>query len=151
MNEPLVITPCQASDSRDIWLWRNDETTRCMSINTGEVSWKEHEKWFASALSNKDRLLLIGRIGENSVGMVRFDKIGQDTLQVSINLNPEFRGKGLGKQLLKEALSIAEKKGTAQFIAEVKVENVPSNKLFSSLGFVVSETKNDANVYRLGK
>lgn len=152
MSAPLVITPCQPSDSRNIWLWRNDDETRRLSKTTEEIAWEDHEKWFTAALANPDKLLLIGRIGDDAVGTVRFDALGLGVFQVSINLNPLFRNKGFGKKLLSDAMDFAIKnKNAIKFIAEVKNENTTSNKLFLSLGFRLTEVKDDMNIYLLKK
>ena len=47
------------SDSKDIFDWRNDELTKQMSHTTDLVEWDGHSGWFASSLTNPNRLLVM--------------------------------------------------------------------------------------------
>ena len=47
-------------DSKDIWIWRNDEKTRKMFTSTEEVSWEAHKIWYDISLKNKNRYLFVG-------------------------------------------------------------------------------------------
>jgi L-amino acid N-acyltransferase YncA len=88
--------------SKAIWEWRNDETTRAMSLNQDLVSWENHQSWYKGVLINKDRHLYVGYTEGILFGIVRFNKHKNQapTYEVSINLDPQQRGKGLGKLLL---------------------------------------------------
>ena len=47
------------SNSKDILDRRNDELTRQMSHTTDLVEWDGHSGWFASSLTNPNRLLVM--------------------------------------------------------------------------------------------
>ena len=116
-------------DSLDLWRWRNDPVTRAMSRNSEAVELAGHEAWFRRALEGSATSLFIGETEEGPVGMVRFDH-GAET-EVSINLNPAFRGRGLSHALL--AAGLAEVGGVV--FAEIKDENAASRRLFEQAGF----------------
>lgn len=116
-------------DSLDLWRWRNDPVTRAMSRNSEAVELASHEAWFRRALEGPEISLFIGETEEGAVGMVRFDH-GAET-EVSINLNPAFRGRGLSHALL--AAGLAEAAGVV--FAEIKDENAASRRLFEQAGF----------------
>ena len=56
--------------------------------------------------------------------------------EVSININPAERGKGYGKQLLYRSLRIYLSNKKRILRAKIKEDNIPSIKLFTSLGFL---------------
>ena len=117
------------ADSLDLWRWRNDPVTRAMSRSSGPVERPAHNAWFARVLKDPAVSLFIGEIEEGPVGMVRFDH-GAET-EVSINLNPAFRGRGLSYALL--AAGLAEVGGMV--FAEIKDGNAASRRLFERAGF----------------
>lgn len=126
------------SDSKVIFIWRNDGLTRSMSLNTDLVAWDGHVKWFESTLKNPNRILIMCLLAEtkNRVAIVRFDVQGTRAL-VSINLAPSMRGKGLGKKCLGESIKFF--KENYSFVkaldAEIKDVNIASISSFESIGF----------------
>lgn len=125
--------------SKAIWEWRNDATTRAMSLNQDFVSWDNHQSWYGRVLINNNRHLYVGYTDGVLFGMVRFDKSeNQDhTYDISINLDPKQRGKGLGKLLLPKAIEHFWKQvaDASLILAEIKKENVASKKAFENAGF----------------
>lgn len=131
-----------AADGHDIWRWRNDETTRAVSRKATAVTWEEHRVWFEQRLANLDSLILIGMADERTVGVVRFDRTVDQTAEVSINLAPDARGQGLGKELLRAGCAFASNDGFAAiFDAEIRSINLSSQRIFEQAGFVRLETQ----------
>jgi RimJ/RimL family protein N-acetyltransferase len=135
----INIRVASIKDSKDIFDWRNDELTRKMSQTTDIVEWEGHSAWFASSLENKNRLILLCESINDSkkIAVVRFDVNSRRAL-VAINLSPEMRGKGISKQCLR--LSIENFKNEYPHVdaldAEIKPENIASQRVFKSIGFV---------------
>ena len=72
------------------------------------------------------------------LGFVRLDFLDtkRDSFAVSIFVDPEFRSKGVGKQMLELALnSVPVKHGILQYRAVIKRDNLRSIKLFEGFGF----------------
>lgn len=90
------------SDSPKLFEWRNHQTIRAVSKSTAPIVWADHQSWFAKVLADGNRVLLIGEIDNEPVGVVRFDKAGETAL-VSIYLVPETGFKGQGLNLLQRA------------------------------------------------
>ena len=84
-------------DIKDIFLWRNDKNTRKNSFNKNFIEFEEHKKWYLESLRDKKKIIYIGLNKEKKIGMTRFDYIQNNTFEVSINLNPKFRGVDLEK------------------------------------------------------
>jgi L-amino acid N-acyltransferase YncA len=126
-------------DSKTIFEWRNDELTRTMSHTTDIVDWKRHSAWFASSLENKNRLLLLceNKNDSKKMAVVRFD-VNSTRALLSINLASDMRGKGLSKQCLSESIESFKNEfpQVTALDAEIKLENIASQRLFKSIGFV---------------
>lgn len=146
----ITVKPARAEDSRDIWLWRNDPQTRTMSINSNEVGWDSHSRWYLQALSNPDCSLYVGKSGTDSIGVCRFDVDSINiTAQVSINLNPAFRGRNLSSQLLAAAIDEFWRENKINLRAMVKKENTASLKCFINCGFILDHEEDDYRYYAL--
>ncbi|MBP0000010.1 MAG: GNAT family N-acetyltransferase [Cyanobacteria bacterium SID2] len=64
-----------------------------------------------------------------------------DSLYIgNLAVSPEYRNRGIGRQLLLRCMAEAERTGKSLFIS-VDVENLRAQKLYESLGFQVVEVK----------
>lgn len=122
-------------DALDVLRWRNDPHTRAMSRDDSMLEAQAHLDWFARAVEDPDRLLLIGEHAAASVGMVRFDRLDQ-AWEVSINIAPEARGQGHGAPLLGAGLAaFAAAHPGVEVLAVIRPDNAASLRLFEGLGF----------------
>ena len=92
----ITLRFAERKDSLDILAWRNDPVTVRFSP-TGAVKLEDHLKWFEDKLSSLNTNIFIALQEQNKIGMIRFDREGRSA-EVSINLDPRYRGKGYGKQ-----------------------------------------------------
>ena len=131
--EDLHIRAAELGDSRDVWTWRNDADARSASRETAPVPWDVHEAWFARALAEPTKTLLIGIDPEtrDKVGLVRLDLLESGQRLVGVNVAPAWRGRGYGALLLKKALERQD----GALVAEVRPDNKASIRLFERLGF----------------
>ena len=127
----VTVREATRDDGPDLLAWRNDPVTRAMSRAMDPVEPADHHRWFERALRDPDCTLLIGQDGAEKIGMVRLAR-GLET-EVSINLNPAARGRGLARELL--ALALAEERGAV--LAVIKPENLASLRLFEGAGFML--------------
>ena len=110
-----------------------------MFNDSEKVSIEEHRNWFDNLLIDKSNRAYI--VEENKIpsGVIRFQPIQKDSSKydVSINIAPEKRGKGIGKFLLMNGIKkLKMDKNNCKFIiASVKKINKNSNFLFKSCGF----------------
>jgi len=149
----IVLVSAEICHSEMIWEWRNDSITRKMFVNSEKVSWERHTSWYKKVLLDKCRKLYLGEEGGIPIGLVRFDKCENEeyVYEVSINISPASRKKGFGKQLLTNGIRrLLKEVDNCKFIrAEVKNDNVSSNKLFMSCGFIFIENESGMNSYEL--
>jgi RimJ/RimL family protein N-acetyltransferase len=81
--------------------------------------------------------LLLGSSAGIDFGVVRFDFIDSEKVITSIYLNPSVTGRGLGRKLLIKGLAWVRDNypEIKSVIAEIIPQNIPSIRLFESLGF----------------
>lgn len=138
----IQVRPANSTDALDILCWRNDPQTRSMSLQNNIIDEENHKKWFADALADSSRIILISILAGEKAGMVRFDNTDGDLWRVSIIVAPDFRGRGLAKTLLSVAINhFADRVPSGELFAEVKLGNVASISVFRSNGFVDFDTQ----------
>jgi UDP-2,4-diacetamido-2,4,6-trideoxy-beta-L-altropyranose hydrolase len=136
----IEIRTATEADSPKLFEWRNHQLIREVSKNSTPIEWVDHQSWFASVLADKNRMLLIGYIKNEPIGVVRFDKMG-GTAQVSIYLVPEGGFKGQGRNLLLSAEQwLKSHRSDIKYIhAEVLGENEFSQRLFLNANYQLKE------------
>jgi RimJ/RimL family protein N-acetyltransferase len=133
----VEVRRASASEAINVWLWRNNEITRKYFFDNSELSVDEHIQWWNQSLTNSSRILLLGSSNSIDFGVVRFDFIDVEKVITSIYLNPLMTGKGLGRALLIKALAWLRDNypEIKSVIAEILPENIPSIRMFESVGF----------------
>lgn len=138
MDSIVSVREAILEDRQPIWLWWNDPHTRKMMKRQELVPWEEHVAWFDMISSNPNMILLVGIKGSERIGNTRFDLRGPNVYEVSINLNPTFRGQGLATKLILASIDyLNEIRRVDKFIAGFKQSNIPSMRSFLSAGFAV--------------
>jgi len=134
---PLRLRCAGHEDGRLVFDWRNDPITRAASHDVLPISWPVHELWWKASLGRADRVLLLGEDAwGRPVGLVRFDA-REGRWIVSVQVAPERRGQGWGRELLAAGVArMADKRGAYRFTAEIKPDNTASQRIFEACGFV---------------
>ena len=142
-NESFTWRQAQANDCAVLLDWRNDPVSVRYSKSKAPISEKDHNRWFTDALRDDNTILLIAETDGLPIATTRFDRPPSDSpvYLVSINIAPSHRGKGMGKQLLRSAISNFFSFRNADLVADVHQDNLASQKIFASAGFL--ETKVD--------
>lgn len=148
-SENISFVPAKMDDADILFQWRNDPLTRQYSINQLLVRPAEHRNWLAKSLKNPKRLLFIAKCKGQSVGTVRFDQSDTGEWELSWTISPDFRGKGIGKAMVKAATTIL---GSAPLKAQIFMDHSASKKIAQDAGFEVSERDMGARIeiWRLG-
>ena len=117
----MIIRKATTKDKDIVLKWRNDLETRNNSFNTKEISTENHEKWFRKKLESKPTIMFIAEDNE-PLAFVRIER-DNDQAEIHVNVNPEKRGKGIGKESVRLASQEEFKHGTKEIIAKIKPEN----------------------------
>jgi len=141
LSRELKVRRAEREDTSMMFEWRNHQRTRSVSRDPASLEPESHARWVETALADSDRCLLVGYVGELSVGVLRFDVLGEHLMEVSLYLDPDLHGLGLGKALLLagEAHIALVRKGGVRMVATVLGDNLPSQKLFESCGYCLED------------
>ena len=140
MIDKIKITRATIDDMLDLFELANDPEVRKNSFNQEKIDIETHEKWFNNRVDNDDFLLLVARNGVNFIGSIRFEKDIDNKFIISIQIHKNFRGKGLGKKLLQNAIKkLFNQKENPIIIAKIKSNNLSSIKIFSDSNFKIIE------------
>ncbi len=145
----IELNPAVRGDCKKLFLWKNHPTVRKNSFNIKNISWKEHKKWFYSKVRDENAKIYIAKQGKNKIGVIRF-QIMKDHIQVSVNLNPAFFGKGLGTKIIMFGTKkfLTDVKSDMSIIAEIKKNNIAAQNTFSKAGYGYVEEMPDKLLYR---
>ena len=137
----VSLRPAVADDCRQVWSWRNDETTRAASFDSAPIGFETHRRWFDESLQRPDRHLFIVLADGYAAGVVRLD-VAATAGMVSIYLALAWRGRGVGPSALAALERIAfGPLGLERMEARVKADNVASLAAFRKAGFVAVAAK----------
>ena len=132
----MIIKKASSIDSEDVFRWRNDKDTRLMAKDSKKIDKGIHEKWFAERLADDNCHLYLGINNKKKIGIVRFDyDVKKKQSEVSINLNPEERGKKLSVLLLQKSILKYLEINKFSLISTIKKNNIASKKIFQKCNF----------------
>lgn len=146
----FIIRLAELKDSRRIWGIRNHPEVRRNSGNSKVIPFANHLKWFETKyFKEPGNFCFVLEEKNRVIGYCRFDfKKEDDFYEISIALDPEYHGRGLGHRLLSEALILFP--SGEKIMAEIKKSNFPSQKLFEKNKFVLN-SEDDENYYYMYK
>lgn len=145
----ISIRSANETDLNDIFLWRNDRFSRDNFFDQEPIEFDSHSKWYHRALVNPDMFLFIGILERKKIGVCRFDvKEENISAEISINLNPIFRGKKLSKLFLGKSIEKFLSINNLTLLAKIKNTNNRSEKIFEKCGFSLIKEQNNIKFYR---
>jgi UDP-2,4-diacetamido-2,4,6-trideoxy-beta-L-altropyranose hydrolase len=133
----VCVRPAQATDRELLLRWRNHSVVRAVSRDPAPIAPAAHATWLGRALADPRRSLWVGHVGAIPVGSVRFDALDGKRAEVSIHLDPDLLGLGLGAPLLAAAerqYRTMQPPSTTLY-AEVLAGNTASARLFQNAGY----------------
>lgn len=145
-NIRLIKVEKSQADARLVMEWRNNPQTLQMFYHQEPKIWPDFFvefldnyfetpsylfPLFAEANGEKVAFLKFGLIDDNSNSI---------TTDISINIAPAYRGKGLAAPIIDSASKLLKKSGVSQIVAEIRRINIPSIKSFQRAGFTIIET-----------
>lgn len=129
-------------DAKTIMNWRNDPQTLASFYDTRPKVWDKFWPEFQNNYFNDSSLpAIFVFLSNDRVAFVRFKQIedprgtNEKTCDISVNVNPDFRGKGLGAQSIAKASQFAIGRGFKNILAEIKLGNLPSIRSFEKAGY----------------
>ncbi|MBF0596299.1 GNAT family N-acetyltransferase [Faecalibacter rhinopitheci] len=140
MNE-LMYRDAEIKDlERIVDIYNSTIASRLVTADTEPVSVEDRLPWFHSHNSDKRPLWVIENEENEIIGWVSLQSFYgrpayDGTVEISIYMDENQRGKGLGKQILTDCIEKSKALGVKTLLGFIFAHNVPSIKLFQRLGF----------------
>jgi UDP-2,4-diacetamido-2,4,6-trideoxy-beta-L-altropyranose hydrolase len=133
----MQLRPATIEDGRRLHDWRNHPDVRAVSKNRDPIPLNAHMGWLARRLADDSGALFVAWIGDTAVGSIRFDRLSAGVLEVSLYLDPDLIGLGLGPHMLAagEIAMLTRSAGDLVFTASVLPDNAMSSRLFVGAGY----------------
>lgn len=127
----------EEEDSDLIWRWANDPKVRAVSFSSKPIPWEHHIQWFAARLADPQCIILLATNETGTpVGQIRYD-IEDNKALVSVTVDKQFRGQGLGTQLIVlSAERVFSEREIDVVLARIKIDNAASVRAFQKAGFI---------------
>lgn len=124
---------------RIVAIYNTTIASRMVTADTSPVSVESRQKWFDEHSPSKRPLWLV-EDQHTIVGWVSFQSFyGRPaydaTVEISIYLDEQQRGRGLGKQILQYCIDKAPGLGIHTLLGFIFAHNLPSISLFEKMGF----------------
>ncbi|MDD5136211.1 MAG: GNAT family protein [Candidatus Omnitrophica bacterium] len=148
----LLLRSAEEEDCKDLWRWRNCPQVRNYFFDSSRVPWQTHKRWFSSIVNHKKAKIYIAEGEGAKIGVIRFES-KRNAVTVSVNLNPDFFGKGLGARLIKLGSErfYSDTEERRPIVAEIRGDNIVSRKAFSKAGYEYAGGNNKAVIYKMGR
>lgn len=130
----LDFTTLDAKRLTVVLAWRNHPDVRQWMLNTNEISSEEHFHFVESLKQRSDkRYFLVQREGE-SIGVIDFTDITQNSAEIGIYANPQMRG--IGEALMNALIGYAfVTLKVKTLIATVFADNERAKHLYEKFDF----------------
>lgn len=130
----------QADLEKIVEIYNSTVSSRMVTADTEPVSVVSRQKWFDEHSASRRPLWVIENVQGEIVGWVSFQSFYgrpayDSTVEISIYLAEDQRGKGLGKQILQYCIDEAPKLNIKTLLGFIFSHNAPSLKLFRHFGF----------------
>jgi len=124
-----------------------------MEINLKTLPEHYSDYFYESLLAEMPEAFIVAQVGNAYVGYImcktefgfsNFKKLGfvKKGHMVSVAVLPEFRGRGIGKAIVEEAVNGVRLKRCDEFYLEVRCSNGEAIRLYEGLGFVIRQRLN---------
>ncbi|MFD3401906.1 GNAT family N-acetyltransferase [Kribbella sp. NPDC058693] len=90
-----------------------------------------------------DRLALIVTVGDEMIGVGRYERTGRHTAEVAFLIEDAHQGRGLGQLFLEHLAQAARENGIHRFVAEVLPDNRKMITVFAEAGYKVAREFED--------
>jgi ribosomal-protein-alanine N-acetyltransferase len=105
---------------------------------------------FLGEIANTDisyPYVIVHPAGDKLIGYIIYWKLDEEVQISNFALHPDYRGRGIGKKVLKNVLEELHKAGVLYVFLEVRPSNFPARLLYEKMGFEIFGVRK--NYYRL--
>ncbi len=125
---------------RIVEIYNSTVPSRMVTADTESVTVESRQKWFDEHTPSKRPLWVIENADHIIIGWVSFQSFyGRPaynaTVEISIYIDTQYRGQGVGKEILRYCIDNAPKFGIKTLLGFIFEHNEPSLRLFRHFGF----------------
>ncbi|MDF2627465.1 MAG: ribosomal-protein-alanine acetyltransferase [Symbiobacteriaceae bacterium] len=91
---------------------------------------------FTNEIMQTYTVYLVARLADKVVGHGGMHVVWEDAHVTNIAVLPQYRGLGIGEQMMRELMKRAAARGAQRITLEVRAFNTPAQNLYRKLGFV---------------
>lgn len=91
---------------------------------------------FMNEMMQTYTVYLVARAGDKVVGHGGMHVVWEDAHVTNVAVLPQYRGQGIGEQLMRDLMTRAAARGAQRITLEVRAFNTPAQNLYRKLGFV---------------
>ncbi|WP_312186178.1 N-acetyltransferase family protein [Sphingobacterium sp.] len=140
MNQLKFRDALQQDLPRIVDIYNSTIASRMVTADTAPVSVASRQKWFDEHNPSKRPLWMVEDEKNQVLGWVSFQSFyGRPaydaTVEISIYIDEQQRGRGLGKQILQYCIDKAPSLGVHILLGFIFAHNLPSIALFEKMGF----------------
>ena len=95
--------------------------------------WSENS--VASEINNPLSLWLVALDGGTVAGYVGSQSVGEEADVMNVAVHPDYRRRGIGRELVTELINALKEKGVYSLALEVRASNAPAIALYEQMGF----------------
>jgi len=150
--DSFTLRPATLNDLSDLFDLANDPLIRKNSFSSKPISLETHTSWLSTVLNDDTITLYVLRSATHHLmAQLRFNRTEEKAI-ISISIDKNFRGKGLSQQMISLACERYLQTSPDTIIeAQIKEENIPSQKSFENSGFKLFKRKENILYYHLTK
>jgi UDP-2,4-diacetamido-2,4,6-trideoxy-beta-L-altropyranose hydrolase len=134
-EDVLKVRLATKHDCIDYFNWANDSQVRENSLDSADIEWTGHQKWFTEKINSQSTEMYVLEASGLPVGQIRFELV-DETAEISYSLDELVRGRGWAATAVEVAIKDFRIQNSHLLKAQVKKANVRSRFVFRTLGFV---------------
>lgn len=115
---------------------RSTDLARVMHIELTTFTMPWSEATFRGLLRRKDSDLLVAEMGGDIAGYAVFWAVLDQGELGNVAVHEDFRGRGIGRQLVRAVLDRADDRGVREVFLEVRYSNTNAQELYRAFGFI---------------
>ena len=134
-EDELKVRLATKHDCIDYFNWANDSQVRENSLDSADIEWTGHQKWFTEKINSESTEMYVLEASGLPVGQIRFELV-DETAEINYSLDELVRGRGWAATAVEVAIKDFRIQNSHLLKAQVKKANVRSRSVFRTLGFV---------------
>jgi RimJ/RimL family protein N-acetyltransferase len=121
-------------DCIDYFNWANDPQVRENSLDSVDIEWTGHQKWFTEKINSESTEMYVLEASGLPVGQIRFEIVDK-TAEIGYSLDELVRGRGWAATAVDLSVKCFRNRNAIPLKAVVKNRNASSRSTFFKLGF----------------